>query len=133
MPGEQKGGAHIGVHEAVVFFRVGFNEVLVVASTCIVDQDIQPSEGIERDLNRLDGRLLFAGVAGDGDRLVPSDSASFFKASSRSWRRAVRTSRAPSPAKARAHACPIPALAPVMSATFPSSFFVMSFAFVIVV
>ena len=44
------------------------------------------------------------------------------RASRRSRRRAVSTSFAPSDARARAQACPIPALAPVISATFPVSF-----------
>src|ERR1700726_1440881 len=56
---------------------------------------------------------------------VPSFSACCLSTSSRSWRRAVSTSRAPSSAKARAQACPMPALAPVIRATFPVRFVVI--------
>src|SRR5208282_3174067 len=56
---------------------------------------------------------------------LPSFSACRLSSSRRSWRRAVSTSRAPSWARARAQACPMPALAPVIKATFPLSFVVI--------
>src|SRR5580704_713249 len=56
---------------------------------------------------------------------LPSFSACRLSSSRRTWRRAVSTSRAPSWARARAQACPIPALAPVIKATFPVSFVVI--------
>src|SRR6202171_1234123 len=123
--GEQKRGAHVGVHHVVVLLSACVHEVLIIAyPVLLIRMSICPKVCIAASTvffavlsSRASPRTLMA--------CVPSFSACCLSSLSRSWRRAVSTSRAPSSAKARAQACPMPALAPVIRATFPVRFVVI--------
>jgi hypothetical protein len=109
--GEEEAGLYVGVHEGVVVFGGDVDEVLVVPYSGVVDEDVQGSEGLDREgYNFLRGRF-FRGVPGVKDGLGSKDSISV-----QSWR------RRPSRRAVTIRFAPIPALAPVTRAVFPVRF-----------
>ena len=88
-----------------------------------IDQDVEASQLGDRSLDRSTRLVAVDDIGLDDDR--PSTCGRESEAamvSSRSRRAATRATLAPSAASRRAVASPIPLLAPVTSATTPSSF-----------
>jgi hypothetical protein len=65
--GEEEAALHVGVHESVVVFDGGVDEMLVVAGAGVVDEDVEVAEGGEGKGNGLLRGGLFGCVAGVGD------------------------------------------------------------------
>jgi hypothetical protein len=69
VPREQKRGAHICIHEVIVFLRARVHEVLVIADARIIDQDVDLPERVQCGFNRAFGGIFLSGIAEDADRL----------------------------------------------------------------
>jgi hypothetical protein len=69
VPGEQKRGAHVGVHHVVVLLSACVHEVLIIAHARVVNQDVDLPEGLHCGFDRLFSRAFLSGIAEDADAL----------------------------------------------------------------
>jgi hypothetical protein len=83
----------------------------------VAHQDVQAAEALDGDGDERPQVVGIGDVHARGGRLPPAASISATSRSSRSVRRAPRTTVAPSEARWRAADSPIPLLAPVMATT----------------
>ena len=67
--GEQKRGAHVGVHHVVVLLSACVHEVLIIAHARVVNQDVDLPEGLHCGFDRLFRRAFLSGIAKDADCL----------------------------------------------------------------
>ena len=67
--GEQKRGAHVGVHEIVIFLSACVDEVLIIAHASVVNQDVDLPEGPHCGFDRVFRCAFLSGIAEHADGL----------------------------------------------------------------
>ena len=75
--GEEEAGLHVGVHEGVVVFDGGVDEVFVVSCAGVVDEDVEAAKGGDGEGYSLAGGVVVGGIAGVEDGFGAGSFESF--------------------------------------------------------